>query len=841
MSVLQNQSILSKVLVAAVAGALILAFVAHYSLRQQQDRELQMHLDDSFSMLTSEITSSIQLRSKWMETSLLFFQHAKNAGDFSLALRQGDRQQLYFLSESFYLDMQQNNHITHMYFLDQQRRVLMRMHQPDRFGDVVDRFTAVQAELLGVAASGVELGPLGTITLRVVSPWIVDGQRLGYLELGIELDDILKTIDHDSQFSVMLALHKKLLNKQHWQLGQEMLNRALDWDLLDQYVIAFPPAGNRAVAEVIGGLLNDSASPSGMVEIDGRSHGLRYEPFTDVTGQEVGQVVMLLDVSQKNRGLKSALYATMVLFFIIVVATMLLLYLIISRTEKARELAESKLKLASEAIANTVEGVIITDSHGVMIDVNAAFEKVTGYSREEALGNNPEMLKSGSHDEQFYVNMWNSINEKGQWKGRVVNRRKNGEIYPEHLSITAIYDEQGGVKNYIGVFSDVSKQEVLQQQLHQDQRMESLGTLVGGIAHEFNNILAGMTGNLYLAKDEVKQLPETLKKLQTVEKLLFDAAAMIKKLLAYARKGVTQKEKFAAQDFVQAVMDLCRSTVPEHIQLHYKPLHETLILEADKTQSQQIILILIDNAVDALQDVVNPEITVICSSFTADDAFHSRHEDVKGERFLRISVADNGCGISDENLENIFEPFYTTKEVGEGAGLGLPMVIGTVKTHGGAVEVESTPGQRTMFVIYYPLCEAEDPVRMQTFPDISGKGKSILLVDDDLIIIDTVSKILIKLGYRVFTATNGRKAFELYRQQHAEIDLVMLDVMMPELGGVDAARLMREINPAVKIIFATGYDASDTLQSRVDQSKEVLLHKPYSINQLSLALHNIQH
>ncbi|OIO73084.1 MAG: hypothetical protein AUJ57_04940 [Zetaproteobacteria bacterium CG1_02_53_45] len=467
----QNHSPLKKVLAATVAGFIVLALAFNFALRQQQDHELQVHLDADFAMLQNEIESNIQIRSGWMKTSLLVLQHSLNAGGGADAMQQADHERLYHLAEDFYLNMKRNNRVTYMYFMDQQRRVLLRMHQPDRFGDVINSQTAVQAGQQGAAISGVELGPLGALMLRVVVrvvvPWVVGGESIGYIETGMELEDILNTIEEDSSFRIILTLHKKLLDRQSWQPAQQMV-----WDLLDHDVIVFPATGVDEWLGGAGGFLNNIDARPGVVEIEGRHYEVAFQPFADTTGQKIGQLIMLDDISGEHEGLTSALYAAMALFALIAIAMVVLLYLIISRAEKERAAAEKKLKLASEAISNTVDGIIITDSEGVIIDVNAAFVNVTGFSRKEALGNRPQMLQSENYDETFYRDMWDSIKQHGRWQGRIVNRRKNGELYPEALSITAICDESGAVKNYIGVFSDISESEALQHQIHQAQRME---------------------------------------------------------------------------------------------------------------------------------------------------------------------------------------------------------------------------------------------------------------------------------------------------------------------------------------------------------------------------------
>lgn len=837
MTAVQRYSILTRVLTASVIGFLLLTLVFHFSLRDQQMNEVNVHIEDSFRMLEAEIASQIVIRSGWMNSAALMLQGSNNSYALLDALVKKRREALYLLASNHYQTLKKNNQITHLYFMDENLQVVLRMHQPDRYGDIVDRSTARQAASTGEMARGIELGLMGSLILRVVVPWKQSDKVMGYVELGIELEEIISGIAADNPFQVVLVVNKEELDRGMWRSGRRMLKRPDNWMLFNDVVALFPSEVEPLIPIITTHItcVDNSAHVSSS---DGVDYGVKHVPFLDNSGEEIGKLMMLLDLSMENVDLNHGMFTAMATFVLLIAIFICFLYLLITRSERGLRSAERRLELYGEAIANTLGGVIITDNRGSIIDVNAAFEKVTGYSKEEATGQNPSMLKSGQQDELFYHSMWKTLMEDGQWQGRIFNRRKNGEVYPEHLSITAIKDAEGEVKNYIGVFLDVSEQELLEEQFRQAQRMESLGTLVGGIAHEFNNMLAGMTGNLYLALGEVKALPAVVEKLKTVESLSFQAGEMIKQLLTFARKGTMVTEETNLALFLKSSGDLFRLAVPEDISLQFEITDSQSVVNVDRAQLQQVLMNLINNAKSALQGVKRPEINISLERYSADEAFLSRNSELTGSDFARISVADNGEGIAKRDLDKIFEPFFTTKRVGEGAGLGLSMVFGAIKGYGGAVEVESKRRKGTTLHLYIPVSGLMfDDV--ESGPSVVGNGETILVVDDEPLVIETACKVLRRLGYEVLAATSGRDAIALFKQHEKEIGLVMLDVVMPDMSGPETADLIHAVNGDVMIIFATGYDMTDTLEKRVSQTGETVLRKPYHISKLSQLLNEI--
>jgi len=506
-----------------------------------------------------------------------------------------------------------------------------------------------------------------------------------------------------------------------------------------------------------------------------------------------------------------------------------------------RKRAEAQVRRLSQAIEQSGEAVAITDLEGTIEYINPAFTTLTGYSEMEAIGQNHRLLKSGDQHGDVYRKMWESVLSGRVWQGKVINRAKSGELYPAMLTISPIRDESGNIINYIGIQQGLKEYEKLEEQFHQAQKMEAIGTLVGGIAHDFNNTLAGITGNLYLARRKAAEMPEVVRHLDNVEKLSFSAAATIQKLLAFSRKGIVQMQTLSISSFLKEAVKLQRVSLPENIAFKLDVKETDIMVRGDINQLQQALMNLINNAFDAVDAVESPTIEVVLERYHADDYFLQHHKVVEGEDFALIRIRDNGKGISEEHLDHIFEPFFTTKDVDKGTGLGLSMVFGTVNSHGGVIDVESEPGSGTEFSIYLPLVTAEEDNALPAATDelVMGQGETILLVDDNESVLEIGRDILEGLNYHVITATDGQLAVAQYQSRFQEIDLVILDVVMPHLGGPEALRQIRGINPDAKAIYATGYDKLRALGKEGAQIDEQVISKPYAVNDMSQAIRQV--
>ncbi|ATX81344.1 PAS domain S-box-containing protein [Mariprofundus ferrinatatus] len=497
--------------------------------------------------------------------------------------------------------------------------------------------------------------------------------------------------------------------------------------------------------------------------------------------------------------------------------------------------SEEKILKLSKAIEHAGESIMITDKDGSIEYVNPAFCKITGFSVDEAIGNNPRILNSGEHPAEYFQEMWDTILGRKTWQRRIVVKRKEGSQFPAILTISPIFDSEGNISHFVGLHQSIEDYEALEERFHQAQKMEAIGTLVGGIAHDFNNTLAGITGNLYLLKKKTKVQPEIIKRLETIENLSFRASDMIQQLLSFSRRTIVQMKPLNLPPFIKETAKLHKVSIPENITLEYQVGSEAIYVRADLNQLQQVMVNLLNNARDAVQDRDDPRITISLKRYSASKAFRHEHPEVDTQDFALISVADNGSGINENDLDLIFDPFFTTKDVGKGTGLGLSMVYGTVQTHGGVITVKSKTGKGSRFDIYLPVVDsepAEQHAQSGHEPSIEkGEGETILVVDDDEVLITTVQEIVEGMGYRVLTANNGIEAVELFRSHNRTIRLVVLDLVMPRLGGVEALLEMRKIDPDIPCIFTTGYDQQKVMNTEKVNGVEVL-RKPYEVTEL---------
>ncbi|MDR3555054.1 MAG: PAS domain S-box protein [Syntrophobacteraceae bacterium] len=504
-----------------------------------------------------------------------------------------------------------------------------------------------------------------------------------------------------------------------------------------------------------------------------------------------------------------------------------------------RKKAEKAVRRLETAIEQAAEVIVITDSEGNIEYVNPAFERLTGYSRDEALGQNPRVLKSGEHDDLFYRELWLNISNGGTWRGHLVNKRKDGSIFTEDAAISPVLDKAGRIVNYVAAKRDISEEVRLQGQLFQAQKMESVGRLAGGVAHDFNNMLAVILGHSELALEDVDPAHPVYPALEEIRTAANRSADLVRQLLTFARKQTIAPRVLDINEAVESMLKMVRRLIGENIELTWRPGADVWPVKMDPTQIDQILANLCVNARDAIADV--GKISIETGNRVLDEDFSREHlEAVPGE-YVLLSVRDDGCGIGQENLGKLFEPFFTTKEVGKGTGLGLATVYGIIRQNNGVMTVDSEVGRGATFRIYLPRT-APSEGRQHTSEPLSQPRRgteTILLVEDEKSILAMGRKILERHGYSVLAASGPREALELAGKHSGRIDLLITDVIMPGMNGKELAVKLSGLVPGFKTLFMSGYTGDALTESAMVDEAVNFLHKPFSLTTLTTKVREV--
>jgi two-component system cell cycle sensor histidine kinase/response regulator CckA len=481
------------------------------------------------------------------------------------------------------------------------------------------------------------------------------------------------------------------------------------------------------------------------------------------------------------------------------------------------------------AVENAAEAIVITDLAGNIQYVNPAFEQTTGYSRPEVIDRHISLLDSGKHDKSFFRDMWRTIRRGEIWKGRFNNKKKDGSLYETEATISPVRNKAGEITNFVGVQRDVTHEVQLQRQLRQAQKMEAIGTLAGGVAHDFNNLLMGIQGNISLSLLELDPESPLYQNLKKIEEYVSSGVELTKQLLGFARGGKYEVRLTDVNRLLQEQSVLfSRANKRITFKAEYAP--DLWIVEADQSQVEQVIFNLYMNALQAMPQ--EGTLTVRTANFAAEKDEYKPYL-VKAGRYVKISIADTGVGMDEETQRRIFDPFFTTKDKGRGAGLGLASVYGIVKNHEGFIDVTSRKDRGTRFDVYFPAGHTHAPVRQETAGKPFRGKETVLLVDDEEMIIDVGSRMLAKLGFEVLTARNGDECVAVYQAHRDKIDLVLLDMVMPKVGGGEAFDRLRKIDPSVKVILSSGYSIDGQATDILNRGCNAFIQKPFNLQTLS--------
>jgi PAS domain S-box-containing protein len=504
------------------------------------------------------------------------------------------------------------------------------------------------------------------------------------------------------------------------------------------------------------------------------------------------------------------------------------------RDNTERRQADAERERLLSAIEQADEMIVITNPEGAIQYVNPAFERVTGYTRNEVIGQNPSILKSGKQCPDFYRNLWETLSGGNTFKGRMVNKRKDGTFFTEEATISPVRDPSGRIVNYVAVKHDITEHLRLAAQFQQAQKMESVGRLAGGVAHDYNNMLSVIIGYTELAMDKVDPSDPLHADLNEVFKAAKRSTEITRQLLAFARKQTISPKVIDVNETVEGMLKMLRRLIGEDIDLAWLPQDGLWPIKIDPAQVDQILANLCVNARDAIAGV--GRITIETHTVTFDTAYCADHAGFVPGDFVLLSVSDDGCGMDKETLDSIFEPFFTTKDESLGTGLGLATVFGIVKQNNGFINVYSEPGKGTTFRIYFPRHVGKaEKIRVETVAEIpSSQGETVLLVEDEPAIIKMCQMMLERLGYQVLTTGNPSEALRLAGNHAGEIHLLITDVVMPEMNGRELADQLCTLFPDIKTLFMSGYTANVIAHRGVLEEGVNFIQKPFSIKDLSV-------
>jgi len=489
-----------------------------------------------------------------------------------------------------------------------------------------------------------------------------------------------------------------------------------------------------------------------------------------------------------------------------------------------RKVAEADLRLKDQAIASALNGIAIADAGGTMVYANPAFLRMWGYADVSEVVGRPVVAFADPAAASRLIDL---LLVSGEWQGELAARRKDGSMFDVVLSANVVRDAAGRVQHMMGSFADVTESKRLQAQLLQSQKMQSVGRLAGGVAHDFNNLLTVMKGYLDLARLQLPADSMLAEDLAEIDRAVDSASALTQQLLAFSRKQIIHPRVLDLNASVSRIHTMLSRLLGEDIELRQTTTPDLGLVRFDPTQVEQILVNLAVNARDAMPN--GGQLTLETANVLLDAKYALEHPDAEPGEYVLLAVSDTGTGMSDEVKSHLFEPFFTTKEAGRGTGLGLPMVFGAVTQNKGRIEVYSEPGHGTTFKIYLPRVNADETPRISPSTGVLPHGtETIVVVEDEDAIRALAVRVLSGLGYEVLPFRSGVAALRAVSSITERIDLVLTDVIMPEMKGRELADRLRALRPDLRILFASGYTEDVIAHQGVLEPNVDFLAKPYS-------------
>jgi len=501
---------------------------------------------------------------------------------------------------------------------------------------------------------------------------------------------------------------------------------------------------------------------------------------------------------------------------------------IYSKAKRAEQIYRSLLHSSADAISTY-------DLKGGTVYISPAFTKIFGWTLEEMEGKRmPFVPESESKSTMTIIR---DLVENGTPCQGLETKRltKDGRLLDVSISASRYNDHEGNPIGILVILRDISEKKRLEAQLQYIERMEAVGTLAGGIAHDFNNLMMGMLGNISLILFDIGTESPHYEKLKNVEKLIQSGSKLTSQLLGYARKGKYEVRPASLNQLVKESSVTFGRTRKEIV--IYRELAEDLSsVMADEAQIQQVLMNLFINAADAMPG--GGDLFLKTMNVTHEDIGDKPYKPKSGD-YVLLKVKDTGMGMDQKTMVRIFEPFFTTKELGRGSGLGLASAYGIIKGHGGYIDVESKKGQGATFNIYFPASEKSIRKTSEISERIMKGNETILLVDDEALVIDVGVQLLGKLGYTVIEAKSGRDAIRIFKEQNHTIDMLILDMVMPNMGGGEVFDQIKRIDPKVKVLLSSGYSVNGQATEILKRGCEGFIQKPFNMEDLAKKIREV--
>ena len=864
---IENISKIRKPILLPLGGVILLITgLALWALSSLHVQNLTEIADVQRASVTSQFNHELKDRTELI--SELARQVMSDSAIIS-AWKARDRERLTFLSQEYLKRFSDIHSISHLYFIETDQTCFLRAHQPESYGDTIDRFVLGRAAKSGLPQSGIELGIYGTFTLRSAHPWLVGDSVMGYIELGQEVDGIIERIARHTDVGIIVTIDKHFLDRDMWETGVKMLGHDWEWETVPYCVVVgqtidFVPYELGEWTHPI--TVEDDVDDFTMTH-DGRTYECTSLQISDAGNRMVGELYLLYDVTAINQSFQTK-------FLLLLISGLVLAGLTIAFMDNL--LAKKQMEF-EKADRIRIQYDQLRQAQRKAEEMNRQLERAQHLARigywDMSLGGRDYWASLWASDEAFNIfgldrkeprvsvskivraihpedkaRVFKSIKQivdggrKLGFDFRLASRDGKAErmIYAQAALVRSPKGVPVKVEGFVQDITDNIKAKAQERQLDEKleraDRMSSLGLMAGGVAHDLNNMLGPIVGYPELLLRKLPQDSPYRKQIQRIGNAAREAAEVVKDLLTLARRG---RYEMAPLDLNRAVenyyetANCCRlrEECPE-VELSLNLADGLGLINGSASHLGQAIMNLVVNAFDAMP--TGGKLTVTTEQVSLDKLI-SGHTSIPNGDYVLLRVADTGMGIPEESIKRIFEPYYSKKRMGRsGSGLGLAVVYGIVKDHGGFYDVFSKEGEFTEIILYFPLETEPTEITVAEGPEVGG-DESILVVDDTPVQLEVSKTLLSSLGYEIHTASSGQEAIDFLKSHR--VDLILLDMVMDNgLDGLDTYRAILKINPGQKAVIVTGASVTERSALAQELGAGSILNKPFTLKDVNKAV-----